>query len=124
MSKFLRPLIAQGLAKLSVLNLPSRPAAADLVAVADVWMESLLRYRKDWRADLDAKRIEQAFCYLIDHAEQWPNPRDLIRAMAPRPQPPQKQLPTPPVSPEKLEENRRRLGAMLEKLSNKMEIPK
>ena len=124
MSNFLRPLIAQGLAKLSVLNLPSRQAAVDLVAVADVWMESLLRYRKDWRADLDAQRIEQAFCYLIDHAEQWPNPRDLIRAMAPRSQPIQKQIPTPPVSPEKIEANRRRLADILKKLGNKMEIPR
>lgn len=123
-SHFLRPLIAAGLAKLAVLNLPGRPAAADLVAVANVWLESLLRHRSDWNALDDSVRIERAFCHLIDHADTWPNPRDLIRVLPPRPDRNTGSLPPPVQTDAQMAANRRRLAELLKMIHRKMEISK
>lgn len=107
---FLKAVVGAGLAKLSVLNLANKPAALDLIAVANIWREELLNHRSDWQIDLDKKRIEKAFQYLGSHAEKWPNPKDLIQVLNPRPTQPK--LDRPPLTQEQKEAARRKLDEL------------
>lgn len=122
--KWMRRELAAGLAQLSALNLSGRPAALDVTAVAQVWLDSLQRRRSDWTEQLDTGRLRQGFAHLIDHAEQWPNPRDLMNVLPPRPEPRQKLLPTPRLTPEQLAENRRKLAEILQQFFKNKEMPK
>lgn len=114
---FLKGVLSIGLGKLFALNLSNKPAAADLIAVAKIWHEELLNQRKDWQADLDKKRIEKAFQYLSAHAEKWPNPKDLIQVMLPRPE--QNKLVCPPLTEEQKKKNKKLLEDIKTKIGCK-----
>nr|DAS19909.1 MAG TPA: hypothetical protein [Caudoviricetes sp.] len=76
-----------GLQKLLVLRLSGSPPADMISAVALVWEEALTPHTWAFEPDSDAQRLPTAFRLLIQQAEKWVQPAQLIKLIPPRPQP-------------------------------------
>ena len=83
---FLKEEIARGFIRLAALNLKGRPAAADLAAVAEVWVGLLRQRNTVWDEERDRARIQAAFTQIALNSSDWPNPRDLIHHLPPLPE--------------------------------------
>ncbi|WP_439240917.1 hypothetical protein [Lonepinella sp. BR2474] len=82
--KWLKSVVAQGLARLIVLGLPGRPAEEMTKQVATVWVEALLFKFPDWDEKLDRKRLEKAFLRLCCECDKFPSPKMLFDVLSPR----------------------------------------
>lgn len=73
-----------GLQKLLVLRLQGAPPADTINAVAMVWEEALTPHTWAFVPEYDAERLPNAFRQLIQQAERWVQPAQLIRHIPPR----------------------------------------
>ncbi|MBK1690996.1 hypothetical protein [Ectothiorhodospira mobilis] len=78
--------ITDGLMRLHVLGLESRPAADQVAYCAQTWIEALWP-AKAWAEEVDRERIEQGFAYLARTCERWPAPTHLLGALPARAEP-------------------------------------
>ena len=90
--------IARGFIQLATLNLKGRPAAADLVATAEVWVGLLRQRNVVWDAERDRARIQAAFTQIALGSGDWPNPRDLLHHLPPLPEQAKLTHNTPPTA--------------------------
>ena len=90
--------IARGFIQLATLNLKGRPAAADLVATAEVWVGLLRQRNVVWDAERDRARIQAAFTQIALGSGDWPNPRDLLNHLPPLPEQAKLTHNTPPTA--------------------------
>ena len=75
--------IASGFALLAALNLPNRPAAQDMPAVAEIWYRKLIETKEIVSPEYDPIRIQTGF-KVLQAAETWPQPAELLRNLPPR----------------------------------------
>ncbi len=75
--------IASGFALLAALNLPNRPAAQDLPVVAEIWYRQLKEKKEIVSPEYDPIRIQTGF-KVLQAAETWPQPAELLRNLPPR----------------------------------------
>lgn len=75
--------IAAGFALLAALNLPNRPAAQDLPVVAEIWYRKLKEAKEIVSLEYDPIRIQTGF-KVLQAAETWPHPAELLRNLPPR----------------------------------------
>ena len=75
--------IAAGFALLAALNLPNRPAAQDLPVVAEIWYRKLKEAKEIVSPEYDPIRIQTGF-KVLQAAETWPQPAELLRNLPPR----------------------------------------
>lgn len=75
--------IAAGFALLAALNLPNRPAAQDLPVVAEIWYRKLMETKEIVSPEYDPIRIQTGF-KVLQAAETWPQPAELLRNLPPR----------------------------------------
>ena len=75
--------IASGFALLAALNLPNRPAAQDLPVVAEIWYRQLKEGKEIVSPEYDPIRIQTGF-KVLQAAETWPQPAELLRNLPPR----------------------------------------
>lgn len=75
--------IASGFALLAALNLPNRPAAQDLPVVAEIWYRKLMETKEIVSPEYDPIRIQTGF-KVLQAAETWPQPAELLRNLPPR----------------------------------------
>lgn len=77
-----------GLQKLLVLRLQGAPPADTIGALAMVWEEALTPHTWYFTPELDEQRLPIAFRRLIQEADRWVQPAQLIKQIPPRPEPP------------------------------------
>ena len=75
--------IASGFALLAALNLPNRPAAQDMPVVAEIWYRKLKETNEIVSPEYDPIRIQTGF-KVLQAAETWPQPAELLRNLPPR----------------------------------------
>ena len=75
--------IASGFALLAALNLPNRPAAQDMPVVAEIWYRKLKETNEIVSPEYDPIRIQTGF-KVLQAAETWPHPAELLRNLPPR----------------------------------------
>ena len=75
--------IASGFALLAALNLPNRPAAQDMPVVAEIWYRKLKDKGEIVSPEYDPIRIQTGF-KVLQAAETWPQPAELLRNLPPR----------------------------------------
>lgn len=75
--------IASGFALLAALNLPNRPAAQDMPVVAEIWYRKLKDKGEIVSPEYDPIRLQAAF-NVLQVAETWPHPAELLRNLPPR----------------------------------------
>ena len=75
--------IASGFALLAALNLPNRPAAQDMPVVAEIWYRKLKEKDEIVSPEYDPIRIQTGF-KVLQAAETWPQPAELLRNLPPR----------------------------------------
>ena len=75
--------IAAGFALLAALNLPNRPAAQDMPVVAEIWYRKLMEKKEIVSPEYDPIRIQTGF-KVLQAAETWPHPAELLRNLPPR----------------------------------------
>nr|DAU56840.1 MAG TPA: zinc-ribbon domain protein [Caudoviricetes sp.] len=75
--------IASGFALLAALNLPNRPAAQDMPVVAEIWYRKLKEKNEIVSPEYDPIRIQTGF-KVLQAAETWPQPDELLRNLPPR----------------------------------------
>ena len=75
--------IASGFALLAALNLPNRPAAQDMPVVAEIWYRKLMEKKEIVSPEYDPIRIQTGF-KVLQAAETWPQPAELLRNLPPR----------------------------------------
>ncbi|MDU4437094.1 MAG: hypothetical protein E7I68_01005 [Neisseria sp.] len=75
--------IASGFALLAALNLPNRPAAQDMPVVAEIWYRKLMETKEIVSPEYDPIRIQTGF-KVLQAAESWPQPAELLRNLPPR----------------------------------------
>ena len=75
--------IASGFALLAALNLPNRPAAQDMPVVAEIWYRKLKEAKEIVSPEYDPIRIQTGF-KVLQAAETWPQPAELLRNLPPR----------------------------------------
>ena len=75
--------IASGFALLAALNLPNRPAAQDMPVVAEIWYRKLMETKEIVSPEYDPIRIQTGF-KVLQAAETWPHPAELLRNLPPR----------------------------------------
>ena len=75
--------IAAGFALLAALNLPNRPAAQDMPVVAEIWYRKLKDKGEIVSPEYDPIRIQTGF-KVLQAAETWPHPAELLRNLPPR----------------------------------------
>lgn len=75
--------ISAGFALLAALNLPNRPAAQDLPVVAEIWYRKLMETKEIVSPEYDPIRIQTGF-KVLQAAETWPQPAELLRNLPPR----------------------------------------
>ncbi|WP_455018711.1 hypothetical protein [Neisseria sicca] len=75
--------LASGFALLAALNLPNRPAAQDLPVVAEIWYRKLKGKNEIVSPEYDPIRIQTGF-KVLQAAETWPQPAELLRNLPPR----------------------------------------
>lgn len=75
--------IASGFALLAALNLPNRPAAQDMPVVAEIWYRKLMEKKEIVSPEYDPIRIQTGF-KVLQAAETWPPPAELLRNLPPR----------------------------------------
>lgn len=73
-----------GLQKLLVLRLQGAPPADTISALAAVWEEALTPHTWPFDEQLDHNRLPTAFKRVIQHAEKWVQPAQVIREIPPR----------------------------------------
>ena len=75
--------IASGFALLAALNLPNRPAAQDMPVVAEIWYRKLKDKGEIVSPEHDPIRLQTGF-KVLQAAETWPQPAELLRNLLPR----------------------------------------
>ena len=75
--------IASGFALLAALNLPNRPAAQDMPVVAEIWYRKLKDKGEIASPEYDPIRLQTGF-KVLQAAETWPHPAELLRNLTPR----------------------------------------
>ena len=75
--------IASGFVLLAALNLPNRPAAQDMPVVAEIWYRQLKEKNEIVSPEYDPIRIQTGF-KVLQAAETWPHPAELLRNLPPR----------------------------------------
>lgn len=75
--------LATGFALLAALNLPNRPAAQDMPVVAEIWYRELKEKNEIVSPEYDPIRIQAGF-KVLQAAETWPQPAELLRNLPPR----------------------------------------
>lgn len=75
--------IASGFALLAALNLPNRPAAQDMPVVAEIWYRKLKDKGEIVSPEYDPIRLQTGF-KVLQAAETWPQPAELLRNLPPR----------------------------------------
>lgn len=85
MPEWVRNQMMDGLSKLMLLRLQGAPPADAVKGVAEVWCEALTLHTWAFTEELDAQRLPQAFDLLIQQADRWVQPAQLIRLIPPRP---------------------------------------
>ena len=75
--------IASGFALLAALNLPNLPAAQDMPGVAEIWYRKLMEKKEIVSPEYDPIRIQTGF-KVLQAAETWPHPAELLRNLTPR----------------------------------------
>lgn len=75
--------IASGFSLLAALNLPNRPAAQDMPVVAEIWYRKLKDKGEIVSPEYDPIRIQTGF-KVLQAAETWPQPAELLRNLPPR----------------------------------------
>ena len=75
--------IASGFSFLAALNLPNRPAAQDMPVVAEIWYRKLMETKEIVSPEYDPIRIQTGF-KVLQAAETWPQPAELLRNLPPR----------------------------------------
>ena len=106
--------IASGFTLLAALNLPNRPAAQDMPVVAEIWYRKLMEKKEIVSPEYDPIRIQTGF-KVLQAAETWPQPAELLRNLPPR-LIPRAMLAKP--APDK-EKGRQEIAAVKEALSKK-----
>lgn len=87
MPDWVRNQVLDGLSKLLVLRLQGAPPADTVQAVAEVWCEALTPHTWAFVAEYDTQRLPTAFKLLIQQADKWVQPAQLIKLIPPRPEP-------------------------------------
>lgn len=75
--------IASGFSLLAALNLPNRPAAQDMPVVAEIWYRKLKDKGEIVSPEYDPIRLQTGF-KVLQAAETWPQPAELLRNLPPR----------------------------------------
>ncbi|WP_127302371.1 hypothetical protein [Neisseria meningitidis] len=75
--------IASGFSLLAALNLSNRPAAQDMPVVAEIWYRKLMETKEIVSPEYDPIRIQMGF-KVLQAAETWPHPAELLRNLPPR----------------------------------------
>ena len=75
--------LAAGFALLAALNLPNRPAAQDMPVVAEIWYRKLKETNEIVSPEYDPIRLQTGF-KVLQAAETWPQPAELLRNLPPR----------------------------------------
>ncbi|MCL6059642.1 hypothetical protein M5040_07095 [Neisseria meningitidis] len=75
--------IASGFSLLAALNLPNRPAAQDMPVVAEIWYRKLKDKGEIVSPEYDPIRLQAGF-KVLQAAETWPHPAELLRNLPPR----------------------------------------
>lgn len=76
----------EGLQKMLVLRLQGAPPADTITALAAVWEEALTPYTWAFDSSIDQDRLPEAFRRLIQQADKWQQPAQLIKLIPPRPE--------------------------------------
>ncbi|WP_298434511.1 hypothetical protein [Geobacter sp.] len=111
-SDWLRAGIAQGLQAIVALNLKGAPAVDTVTLSADIWHATLKT--KLTVEQVDTPRLSQAFGLLFPTLTEWPQPKQLIELLPPRPE--RAKLPSIRPTDEQLAEGRAHLRALRERL--------
>ncbi len=125
MPKWVRNQIMDGLSKLMLLRLQGAPPADAVQGVAEVWCEALTPHTWAFTEELDARRLPQAFDLLIQQAERWVQPAQLIGLIPPRPAPPVAGLPErkrEPLTPEQRAFARQKIQAIMAHLAQTQKL--
>lgn len=75
--------LAAGFSLLAALNLPNRPAAQDMPVVAEIWYRKLKETNEIVSPEYDPIRLQTGF-KVLQAAETWPQPAELLRNLPPR----------------------------------------
>ena len=75
--------LAAGSSLLAALNLPNRPAAQDMPVVAEIWYRKLKETNEIVSPEYDPIRLQTGF-KVLQAAETWPQPAELLRNLPPR----------------------------------------
>ena len=75
--------LAAGFSLLAALNLPNRPAAQDMPVVAEIWYRKLMEQKEIVSPEYDPIRLQTGF-KVLQAAETWPQPAELLRNLPPR----------------------------------------
>lgn len=81
---WLRRSIGMGLSAMIAQSLKFAPAAEIITANADIWYVSLKSSLTI--EEIDSPRIEKAFLLLVPKLTEWPQPKQLIELLPPRPE--------------------------------------
>lgn len=115
-----------GLQKLLVLRLQGSPPADTITALAAIWEEALMPYTWAFNLEYDRTRLPRAFNLLIQQAERWVQPAQLIRLIPPRLEQPlqitQKPMPRTAEQSAKAERNRQAVLAKIAQITHSKRI--
>lgn len=104
-------IIISGVQTLYGLNVANRPAADQVIPLAEVWIETLWSKNIGWEQDLDSDRLHKAFRAIFGEVSEWITPAQYMQHLPPRPK--QQALPPPKYPAEKARENIAKIQAML-----------
>ncbi|WGE51162.1 hypothetical protein NYR68_01875 [Actinobacillus equuli subsp. haemolyticus] len=90
--QWLNATLGKGVAMLLILRLKNSPPEDSISATLETWLR-VLTYKKHYEQELDQWRFEEAFMYLAQTCDWFPNPKQLLDAMPKRKI---KELPPPP----------------------------
>ena len=110
--------VARGLQGLVALRLPGAPGEDAITLTLDVWLAALAPRAGGWHEQTDAPRLREGFAQLFATVREWPAPSQYLDCLPARSPPPA--LPRPPFSEAELKNNRRRVRALLDKLTKRM----
>lgn len=110
--------IARGLQGLVALRLSGAPAEDAITLTLDVWLAAVAPRARGWHEQRDAPRLREGFSVLFGSVREWPAPSQYLDCLPAPATPPA--LPGPPLSEAELKHNRRRVRALLDKLTQRM----
>lgn len=97
--KWFADVIITGLQRMHAIGLKFRPSSKEeLMAMGELWIETLWYINITWIKELDSDRLAKAFGLLIANTKEWPTPAEYMQWLSNLPRAKQMALPAPPVN--------------------------